>query len=60
MGGLHAMSSAFAFVDQWSGYIAGGLDGGLGFFGPEGFGFQFLGKYIKLIKYISTMLQRHR
>ena len=44
-GALGALSTAFGFFDQWSGYIAGGLDGGLGFFGPDGFGFKGLGKY---------------
>lgn len=44
-GALGALSTAFGFFDQWSGYIAGGLDGGLGFFGPDGVGFKRLGKY---------------
>ena len=44
-GALGALSTAFGFFDQWSGYITGGLDGGLGFFGPDGFGFKGLGKY---------------
>ena len=44
-GALGALLTAFGFFDQWSGYIAGGLDGGLGFFGPDGFGFKGLGKY---------------
>ena len=37
-GALSALSTAFGFFDQWSGYIAVGLAGGLGFFGPDGFG----------------------
>ena len=45
LGALGTLSTAFGFFDQWSGYIAGGLDGGLGFFGPDGFGFKGLGKY---------------
>ena len=49
MGGLHALSSAFAFVDQWSGFLSGGLDGGLGYWGPEGFGIQSLGKYSSMV-----------
>ena len=35
---LSALSTAFGFFDQWYGYIAGGLDGGLGFFGPDKLG----------------------
>ena len=49
-GALCALSTAFGFFDQWSGYIAGGLDGGLGFFGPDGFGFKGLGKYSSALK----------
>ena len=49
MGGLHALSSAFAFVDQWSGFLSGGIDGGLGYWGPEGFGIQSLGKYSSMV-----------
>ena len=49
MGGLHALSSAFAFVDQWSGFLNGGLDGGLGYCGPEEFGIQSLGKYSSMV-----------
>ena len=45
LGALGTLSNAFGFFDQWSGYISGGLDGGLGFFGPNGFGFKGLGKY---------------
>ena len=45
LGALGTLSTAFGFFDQWSGYISGGLDGGLGFFGPNGFGFKGLGKY---------------
>ena len=45
LGALGALSTAFGFFDQWSGYISGGLDGGLGFFGPKGFGFSGLRKY---------------
>lgn len=44
-GGLYAFSNAFALFDQWSGYLSGGLDAGLAYWGPEGFGIKFLGKY---------------
>ena len=50
LGALNAFSSAFGFFDQWSGYLSGGLDAGLGYWGPDGFGFQFLGKYSSTLK----------
>lgn len=49
MGGLHALFSAFAFVDQWSEFLSGGLDGELGYWGPEGFGIQSLRKYSSMV-----------
>ena len=39
---LSALSTAFGFFDQWSGYISGGLDGGLGFFCPDGLGYAII------------------
>ncbi len=45
MGGLHAVSSIFGFVDQWTGYLSGGIDGGLDFWGPDGFGISSFSKY---------------
>lgn len=50
LGALGSLSSAFGFFDQWSGYLSGGLDAGLSFGGPEGFGFQFLEKYSSALK----------
>ena len=49
-GALGALSTAFGFFDQWSGYISGGIDGWLGFFGPNGFGFNVLKKYSTAFK----------
>ncbi len=49
IGGLHALSSAFAFVDQWSGFLSGGVDGGLGYWGSEGFGIQSLERYSSMV-----------
>lgn len=54
LGTLDSLSSAFEFFDQWSGYLSGGLDGGLGFWGPKGFGFQSLGKYSSALKKFSV------
>ena len=45
LGALSTLSSAFGFFDQWSGYLSGGLDGGLSFWGPNGFGIQSIGVY---------------
>jgi hypothetical protein len=45
LGALGALSNAFAFFDQWFGYISGGIDGGLGFWGLNGLGFENPGKY---------------
>ena len=42
LGALGALSTAFGYFDQWSGFLSGGLDAGLGYWGPKGFGFQFL------------------
>ena len=42
---LGALSSAFGFFDQWSGYLNGGLEAGLNYWGPKGVGFHFLGQY---------------
>lgn len=50
LGALGTLSTAFGFFDQWSGYLSGGLDAGLSFWGPEGFGFQSLGKYSSALK----------
>ena len=49
LGSLGALSSAFGLFDQWSSYISGGLDGGLKFLGPKGFGFNRLGGYSELL-----------
>ena len=43
LGALGALSTAFGFFDQWSGYISSSLDGGLEFFGTNGIGFKGLG-----------------
>ena len=45
-----SLSAAFGFFDQWSGYLSGGLDAGLSFWGPDEIGFQFLGKYSSVLK----------
>ena len=50
LGALGTLSTAFGLFDQWSGYLSGGLDAGLAYWGPEGFGFQFLGKYSSALK----------
>ena len=50
LGALGTLSTAFVLFDQWSGYLSGGLDAGLAYWGPEGFGFQFLGKYSSALK----------
>ena len=50
LGALGTLSTAFGYFDQWSGFLSGGLDAGLGYWGPEGFGFQFLGKYSSVLK----------
>ncbi|MBR6688153.1 MAG: hypothetical protein IKL77_05325 [Clostridia bacterium] len=50
LGALGSLINAFAFFDQWSSCLSGGLDAGLNYWGPEGFGLQFLGKYSSLLK----------
>jgi RHS repeat-associated protein len=42
---LGALSTAFGYFDKWTGFLSGGLDAGLGYWGPKGFGIRFLGKY---------------
>ena len=44
LGSLHALSNAFVFFDKWSGYLSGGIDAGLNYWGPNGF-FKSLGTY---------------
>ena len=53
LGALGTLSTAFGLFDQWSGYLSGGLDAGLAYWGTEGFGFQFLGKYSSALKKFS-------
>lgn len=50
IGTLGSLYSSFEAFDQWSGYISGGIDGWLGFFGPNGFGFNVLKKYSTAFK----------
>ncbi|MGM9899393.1 MAG: RHS repeat-associated core domain-containing protein, partial [Bacilli bacterium] len=50
LGALGTLSTAFGLFDQWSGYLRGGLDAGLAYWGPKGFGFQFLSKYSSALK----------
>ncbi len=54
LGALGSLSTAFGFFDQWSGYLSGGLDAGLSFWGPKGFGFQSLGKYSLALKKLGV------
>lgn len=48
-GALGSLSSAFGLFDKWSGYLSGGLDGGLGYWGTKGFGIKSLSPYSDMI-----------
>ena len=49
LGALGALSTVFGHFDQWSGFINAGIEAGLLYLGPKGFGLQTLGKYSKAL-----------
>ncbi len=45
LGGLYCLSNTFAFFDMHSGFVSGGADAALSYWGPGGVGLKGLGKY---------------
>ena len=54
LGALSTFANVFGIFDQWSGYLSGGLDAGLSYWGPTGFGIPSLGKYSKFLTKFGT------
>ncbi len=53
-GSLSVLYSAFATFDQISGFVGGGADAGLRFWGPKGFGIPALSKYDSMLGKFGT------